>query len=133
MPIEFSFRQDDQYSVATWSGKITDEEMMRAYMDYYESDHWHSGLSEFADLGDADFSAVTTEGIRRFASAVLSKLGEIGAAPTIGAVYAPKPLPFGMARMYGLLTEESPENTRIFKERQDAENWLHQEIAELRS
>ena len=126
MPIEFSFRQDDQYSVAKWSGKITDEKMMRSYMDYYECDHWHSGLCEFVDLGDADVSAVTADGVRRFAGAVQSKLTEIGSAPFKTAVYAPKPLPFGMARMYELLTNESPKNVRVFNERQDAEDWLHQ-------
>ena len=124
MPITFETRRHDGYFIATLVGPVTDAELLDAYREYHETGEWVAGLNELTDLSLADFSKVTTAGLRNLADYTDNLFRATGVAATRTAIYSPRDLPFGLARVYEVLAEGSPEDVRVFRDRSAAEAWL---------
>ena len=124
MPIEFTIDSKAGYFVSRYFGNVTDEELIPAWAEFFEQGGWTPGLNELADLSQADLAAVTTDGVRQLAVFTESAYQKRNIVSVLVAVYAPDPLPFGLARVYDAIAVDSPESLRIFKLRTDAERWL---------
>ncbi len=121
MSITFS---NNAYLTITFSNKISDQEILTAWKDFHESDRWIPGANELNDFSQADFSEITNAGITNLADYFKSIQDKINMEPSKIAVYAPKPLSYGLARMYDVLGPETTEPIKLFKDLQEAKSWL---------
>jgi hypothetical protein len=111
-------------------GKITEKELLGEYKQFFEGGEWIPGSSELVDLSEADLSEISTNGVLKFVSFNESVYKKNNVTSTKTAVYAPNDFPFGLARMYSFLADESPETVHVFRDLQTAEMWLKKNIKE---
>ena len=108
--------------LTTASGVLTDEELLDHKRRLVEDPHFTPGMKELSDVRGVDKLNVTPEGIGQMVA--LDKLH----APRLGdyrlAILASEDFVFGTARMYQMLTEDSLEGVRVFRDRAEAEEWL---------
>jgi len=128
MPIELSLDRSRNRLVATYTGRVTDEELLSAWRRYYEGGDWAPGVPELNDLSAADVTAVSSSAIQALAEYVTEFLQARNAGPVKVAVYAPDALPFGLGRMYEALASASPESVGVFRDLSQAEAWLESPI-----
>ena len=124
MPIEIKVFKKENYFISTWSGKITDSEAIQMFKEFYTSPEWVPGMHELADISQLDFSSISSDGLIKMAKFNQMKLEEHNVTNIKAAVYSPHDLQFGMARVYEVWADESPENIKVFRDFNEAKNWL---------
>lgn len=122
MPIFFS-KHSDGYHIVSFQGPLGDQEMLDRCRDFYY-EFWEPGLGQLSDLSQADFSSITMEGVQRMAKFVQEFKSNHPDTNFKTAVYAPTDLPFGLARMYAALVERSPNLVAVFRDFDQAVEWL---------
>jgi len=100
-------------------GMLTDEALVTFYHTLYADPFWRAGYDELADYTRAHGGQVTPEAVRTLAQ---QSIRFEGAKRT--AVVALGLLNYGMLRMYMTYAETSPEEIRLFKDRDAAREWL---------
>ncbi len=127
MPITFRIIESKNYFISTWSGKITDSGMLNLYKSFYEGPEWLPGLNELCDMSRADLSNVTSEGARTLGKYVETFYKTKGITSSKTATFCPTDCLYGMARLYQVRSEGSPELTKVFRDYDTAESWLNNE------
>jgi hypothetical protein len=124
MTIKFSVNHNDGYVLATWTKQVTDKELFGAYVDFYQGDEWNPTFNELSDMSQADTTDITSVGLQSLAyfSERMQKQYKLFSWKV--AIFAPNPLPFGLARMYAGMTDKLPRRFHIFTNLQDAKDWL---------
>ena len=122
-PITHSLNEDLHLLITTWSGVVTDAEMIAAYRRAYADSRWVPGFNEVTDLRRANVGAVTADGLRGLRLLVAESVaGFSGRFKT--AVLAPGDLGFGISRMYEMMSDESSESVRVCRDAADAAAWV---------
>jgi hypothetical protein len=124
MPITFSTNHDDGYLIATYTGRISDEEMLASWKGFFQGNNWVPGLNELIDLSQADLNGITTNGLEQLVNDAKTVYEKHNIHSVRIAVYAPENLHYGIARMYEALTFDYPQSADVFRSRQEAESWL---------
>ena len=124
MPITFSVKPDQGYYISKYAGRLTDDDLIKPWKDFFESGEWVPCLNELADISELDGQDITMDGIMRLAQFVTSVLKENCKSVIKAAVYSPHDLSFGLARMYEAMADESIQEVRVYRERGEAEAWL---------
>ena len=125
MPITIVKNHEAGYFVSHYKGAITDADLLNDWKSIFDSGDWMPDTNELADLSEADLSSLTTDGIRALADYFISMSTENNVTSMKKtAIYAPKTLNFGLARMYGVFAFESSQNIEIFYKREEAIQWL---------
>ena len=127
MAITFELNNNDGYYISTWTGVITNAEMLTAYKDFFEGEEWFSGLKELANTSQADLFNITSLGLRQLALYTQQVYKENGLASVRTSAYCPQDLPLKLAKIYESWTKESPERIKVFSDIQEAESWLMRE------
>lgn len=109
--------------VSTLVRAISDDDLVTAYQELYENERWKPGFNEIVDLRRADMEGVTGEGLRRL-SAMVDHYVHGRSEGFKTAIVASDDLPYGLARMYDAISTDSPENVRVFKELDEALDWI---------
>lgn len=123
MPISFAIHEEQGLFVSRWVGAISDSDLIPSYDRLFANEKYQPGFHELVDLRNANMAGVTVDGSRGLARMVESYLaGKCGSFRT--AVIAPEDLSFGIARIYGAVAEESPEDVMVFRELTDALEWI---------
>ncbi len=125
MSIYFETILEGKYFISKFRGTITDQDMFSAYVNYFNSDEWHHGFNEFADLSEADITQVTSDGLRKIINLVKQIFRKNNVNNHL-AIYAPEALSYGMSRMYDALSYDNPVCTKIFSDKKAAIDWLSQ-------
>ena len=123
MKIRFMVNEEHRFALATWAGSLSDADVLAAYERLYGDERWQPGFDEIVDLRHAELSRITAEGLRALDTLVRDKTGDYCESFKT-AVVAPDDLEFGLARMYELLSEESPESVMVFRELDQALAWI---------
>lgn len=123
MPIRFEIDPSRRFFTLSLEGAVTDTDMMTGYRAFVEGAEWRTGMNELIDLGGAEMDSVTGHGLRRLAEYTERHMSRHGARPRT-AIYAPRDLPFGIARMYEAFSDESPEDVQVFRDFEEAKAWL---------
>ncbi|MBD3391639.1 MAG: hypothetical protein GF418_06285 [Chitinivibrionales bacterium] len=121
MPVTIDRRPDQDLSILTATGVVTNEQMFAAQNDLYAET---PTLLHLWDMTRASLERITVEGVREFAE----KATTLGKARKGGrtAVVAGTDLQYGLARMseaFGTV-EDRPYELRLFKKRAEAMAWL---------
>ena len=124
MPIEFQVFKKENYFISTWTGKVTDNEALKIFKAFYTSPEWEPHMSELADISQLHFSGISSKGLMRMANFVKKKLVEHNVTNVISAIYCPHDLQFGIARAYQMWSDESPESIQVFRDFNEAKNWI---------
>ncbi len=122
--IDFSIDPSGLFYISRYIRPMDDVTVVSDYRNFIKSDLWHKNLNEFADVRDPT--------VLRFGEKGLMKLGKLFEElyqthqidELYTAIYAPNPLPFGLARMYQAFTEENAEVSQIFRDYSLAREWL---------
>jgi hypothetical protein len=124
MAITISPDHDSGYYLTRLTGHVTEAELLASSREHYESQEWSPLLQELVDLSELEAVDVTSDGLRRLSDYVGRLLAERGIAALHTAIYAPRDLPFGLARVYEAMADESPEHVMVFRSLEAAKAWL---------
>lgn len=129
MAIHFTVFPDENYFLSRYVGAVTDSELLDSYRAFLEGElegeHWQPGMNELVDAQHADFTQLSSRGLRQLQDFAESFLDQQGASMRT-AVFAPHDLPYGLARVYAAMAESSPELISIFRDLDNARLWLDQ-------
>ena len=104
-------------------GVIDVRELAEYLKGLYSSSDSYSEMNAFWDLQEADFSSVTSEGVRSFmayAGKIWGKGGKSRAALVVSG-----DLDFGMTRMYQIMMEGATSSAiEVFKDKNKAKEWI---------
>ena len=126
MPVSFEIHTDQGFFVSTWGGEIMDSDLQSSYETLFRDKAFKPGLNEIADMSDADMKGVTSNGLQTLSWMVRQRLGD-KCAGFKTAIIAPEDLSFGLSRMYEMLSDDSPESVKVFRERDEAWAWINEE------
>ncbi len=120
MPVQFTFFKDKNYVLAELTGTLIDEELLDTYETLYQHADWRLGMNELVDMRAADMRRITAAGLRK-----LMHLTERYATEKFRtAIVATDDLPYGLARIYQVISESSPEEVSVFRNMSQARYWL---------
>ena len=123
MPIVYAIEPDRNRVTLTYTGTITDRELFESFDRLYRDPAHRIGMDELSDLRLVHNVTVTSVGLHALADQTARNLDHARQTWRV-AVVAPQDVVFGLARMYGLFREESPELVRVFRDLESAERWL---------
>lgn len=123
MPIVYSIDPSHNRVTLTYSGTITDRELFETFDRLYRDPAHRVGMDELSDLRAVHNVTVTSVGLQALADQTSRNLDHAHQGWRV-AVVAPQDVVFGLARMYGLFREDSPELVRVFRDLRSAEEWL---------
>ncbi|MBU4318330.1 MAG: hypothetical protein KKF30_13795 [Proteobacteria bacterium] len=128
MPILFTVNQDKGYFTARYVGTITEEDVLRENALFLSSGEWHPGLNALVDLSEADLSVAHNPVIKRVAQYFENVLRANHANSVKTAIYAPSDFPYAIARIYEVMTEQSPQTVQVYREISEAKTWLEDHL-----
>lgn len=108
--------------VVTFEGAISDADVINTFAAYWQSHDYDPSLNELYDLSPVTYEDVSTEGLRKIAGVNLD-LNRDGPGVKV-AMYAPTDVAFGLIRMYQVFVEGSSSEMRVFRDRDEALQWL---------
>jgi hypothetical protein len=125
MPISFTVIADGNYVISKWEGKITDDEMLRSYKEFYEGPNWSRSLNELVVLGNTlNVEKITNEGLTALADYVAHHFTAHNVQSSKTAVFSRNDLSFGLARVYEAFAYLSPEEIDVFRDLEKAKSWI---------
>lgn len=135
MPYTLEYQKTDGGVITTYSGKVTDEEYRQCLEDKLSlfntaKSNGNSGilrysLSDCADVTDFNVSVETMK-----AGANISKTVMETNQTVLMSVVAPNNHEFGMGRLWQAYIGSQGERARIFRTKEEAEEWIAQALAE---
>ena len=121
--ITYQIHEELGVFVSHWSGSITNTLMLDCYRNLFENPAWKPGLHELADLRSSEMSKVTPDGLRALIGMVEHRFEGLG-IDFKTAIIASADLPYGLARLYEMVSEQSPESVQVFRSSSAAVEWL---------
>ncbi len=125
MSITIEINHEADYFVSHYKGAIADADLLNDWKSIFNSGVWRPDKNELADLSEADLSSLSNDGIKALAyyfNDMATENNNTYMKKT--AIYAPKILNFGLARMYSAFAHSSSQYIDIFREREKALQWL---------
>ena len=123
MPITYQIDPAAFRVTIRYTGVIADGDLMEAFARLYRDPAHRPGMAELSDCREVERIDVTSTGLQRLAE-MTSRLLDARATPWKVAVVVGQDVLFGLARMYELLREGSPEHVMVFRDVGEAERWL---------
>ena len=125
VPIIFKYHNAPQkYLEVSFSGCVDDSQHLQAWKDFHNSSKYIKGYDAVVDLSEADITKITSEGLRTVLEYKNAHYKKNNITGTRVAVFAPRPLLFGLSRMYDSLDYESNEEVMVFGDKEQAMSWL---------
>ena len=124
MPITFSRNDDEGYLEIRYKGQISDSELLNAYKSFFSSDEAIPILNDLTDLSEADLTNLSSGAIQELADYITRSYKESGISSLKTAIYAPDSLRYGLSRMYATISYDTPQHIQIFRDREEAIQWL---------
>lgn len=135
--MSYTLEYNENYSgvITTYSGRVTDEEYQQCLKEKLSladksMSHEKIGvplyfISVFADATDFD---VSVEAVK-YSANLYKALMEINKT-VLMAVVAPNNHEFGMGRLWQAYIDSSGERAKIFRTKEEANNWIAQTLAQ---
>jgi hypothetical protein len=115
-----SYRIDQEHGLifSTATGVLTDEDLFSHQRRLRSDPAFDGNFNQLWDLREVSDVKVSSSTVRELAEA---RSYEPGAR---GALLAPRNVTYGLARMFQMLHDKAPEQTRVFRTLKEAEEWL---------
>jgi hypothetical protein len=108
--------------IVTFEGTIRDVDIIETFGAYWQSPDYDPSLNELYDCSNITTEDISSEGLRKIAGVNLD-MNRSGPAVKV-AMYAPTDVAFGLIRMYQVFVENSASDLRVFRDRNEALQWL---------
>jgi hypothetical protein len=123
MPISYAIDSDRHRVVVRFTGTVRDQDLFSTYNELYNDPRHQIGMPELTDCRELERAEVTSVGLQDLARMTGAKL-DPAQKPWRVAIVAPQNVVYGLARMYELLREGSPEQVEVFRDYAAAQQWL---------
>lgn len=107
--------EDAGYYLTRLIGKITDEDYIHAYKQFFSSDSWSAELNELVDLSDSDLYAVSPMGMKQLEE-LIEEIQAKHDHTLKMAIYAPSDLQYNLAQQYKTFFVNLPHEIRVFRD-----------------
>jgi hypothetical protein len=121
MPIEYRYVEEHELVVTTFSGVVTDEELLAHGHRIGNDERIPWGHREVVDMRTIDSVTVTSPGI---ASLIDIDRRSGKASETKLAIVAPKDVVFGLSRAYQIRSKPDRPVVEVFRTIEEAAEWL---------
>ena len=122
MGIVFDIRESERLVHVSCTGDITLSEILAYEQEVIEAPGFDPSYDELIDLRGATKLDVSFEDVEGIVSYEKSHEKYVGARKC--AFVAPRAFNFGIARMYELMEDDSPMETKVFRDIGEARSWL---------
>jgi hypothetical protein len=123
MPIDFTIDKERKVLVACARGELSDADLLDYGQRLLDDPEIKQADHELVDLTDVSSgSLISAEGVRELARFWRGEYDRIAAGKL--AIVAPSDLAFGLGRMYQMLRDDGPDRIRIFRDMEEAWDWL---------
>ena len=109
--------------VSRFQGRVTDQEAIEAYSGLGSLRGFKPGMPEVADTRGADLRDLSAGGLEKIVAATETAHRGAAAQPK-SAILTDQALAYGLARIYMVLAEQSPELVQIFRSAGEVADWL---------
>ena len=124
MPMTFQTYPENNYFEATMVGLVPIDELIKTYLDFFASDEWQPGMTEFTDLSQADLSNLHAKEMLKLSEAIGAVYQKHNMHNVKNAIYTPDTLHFGRSGMYEVFGSMAGENVCVFSDKETALRWL---------
>ena len=121
MPIELRYIDESEFLVGTLTSPLTPEDFRAAMETIVASDQYPEDVRTLWDGSDLDFHTISRGLLERMVE-VRNDFPQRGLARL--AFVVDNDLGFGMARMYEILSDELPQESRVFRSFKEGQDWL---------
>lgn len=121
MPIELRYYPEDEYLVATLKSPVTTAEFRESMETILNSEQYPPDVRTIWNGQKLDFHQIT-RGFQERIVEIRCEYPERGKAQL--AFVVADDLGFGMARMYEILSEGLPQESRVFRSLEEGQKWL---------
>lgn len=125
MPISYEIDEAKGLVVTRASGDLTDQDILQLKARLVADPKWTPGMRELSDVRSIDRLSVTAVGVRHMA--LRDERDARALASYRLAIVVSRDEVYGMARMYQIMTEQTVPNVRVFRDIEEAKNWLEAE------
>lgn len=122
MPISYSIDKNLGAVFTTASGRLTEEELLADKQKLTADPDFSPGLVELSDIRAVTDLAITPEGVARMVMQDEEDADKLGSHKL--AIVVSKEVAFGLGRMYESMTQNNMPNVQIFREMEEARDWL---------
>lgn len=123
MPISYTIDRQRNLVLTTATGVLTDEELLDHKRELIADPEFEPGMKELSDVRGIERLDVSPAGVRRLVALDQEHVDRLGQDYRL-AIVAPADASFGTARMYQMLTEANVENIGVFRDMDEAKDWL---------
>lgn len=118
------FRTDAERGarIATFYGMVDGDDLLRAYQGQLADPGYDATLDDLVDLRAVDGLDVSAAALREL-MAMFSRVDEMGYATRL-AIVAHDDLGYGLGRMYEMMRTGAPEEVCVFRDLDEALDWL---------
>ena len=124
MPITYTIRKNEGVVVSRHLGEVSDQELLDTYRQLYNDPDYQPSFNKVVDLRTTKSTGRSPDALRDIAQLIKSRYATTYERAKT-AIIAPRDLSFGLARMYQVFSEDTPQETMVFREVQQALDWLH--------
>ena len=122
MPIKYTINHSERVIYTTAYGKLTDDDLENFKLDLQNDPDFNPDYKELSDLRPVEQFEITPAGVEKFVS-IDTANADINKKHII-AIIAPRDSEYGMARMYQMMTEINNPNIHVFRDFDEARQWL---------
>ena len=122
MPISYSIDRDLGVVFTTSTGRLTDDDILENKRKLTADPEYSSQLVELSDVRSVTELAVTPEGVARMVSKDAEDADKLDGYKL--AIVVSKEVAFGLGRMYETMTQENMPGVGIFRDMNEAREWL---------
>ena len=136
MPYTLEHKENDGGVISTYSGKVSDEEFQQCMQEKFFLDKeilspekvrvLRYSISDCADVADFDVSVDAIKHVARLSKRVMETNQTM-----LMAIVAPNNHEFGMGRLWQAYIGSQSERTKVFRIKEEANNWIAQTLALL--
>ena len=120
MAIQYKYIPDDNFLLIKISGVLDWEQLKDAAEKVTTSKEFPAHVDTLYDLSEMDFSNITTE----FEEKLILFRKHLDRGDAKIACVVASDVGFGMGRMYEVLSDKLPQQVRVFKNMEDAKDWV---------
>ncbi|HKK19482.1 MAG TPA: hypothetical protein VJ952_12465 [Opitutales bacterium] len=124
MPVILEDPSEKGYLLATYTGRISEDELLASYRAFFDASGSTTEFRELCDLSDCDMSEITLDTLKQLSGLVREFCARNAIEVAKRACYVPREINHSIMKLYSSASKESVEETRVFSDREAAIRWL---------
>lgn len=120
MTVQHSYDSDNEFLLIKISDTLVWEELKELAIKIASSNDFPANVNTLYDMTEMDFSNITTE----FEEKVIAFRQQLDRGDAKIACVVASEVGFGMGRMYEVLSDNLPQQVRVFRNFTEAKDWI---------